>query len=139
MSPDGRFVGYDVIEGQQRIVVAHRLGSERSHWQLSGEGGEVPRWSRDGSQVFFLDGTRLMSVPVTIDGDALRPGRPREIASGDFLARGFGGAFGTANYDVMPDGQSFILIRPERDHGLDTDHAMLVLNFDSSKPLATSN
>ncbi len=138
VSPEGRFVAFDVIEGQRRIVVAQRLGGQRSRWQLSSEGGELPRWSRDGSQVFFLDGTRLMSAPVTIEGDVLRPGRTREIANGGFLVRGFGGAFGVANYDVMPDGQTFILVRSEQQADLDDDRVMLVLNFDPSQPLVAT-
>jgi hypothetical protein len=47
-------------------------------WQVSEAGGIQPKWSADGSRLYFLTAGRLMTVSVTLQ-PTLRLGPPREL------------------------------------------------------------
>ena len=68
-------------------------------------------WSRDRAELFYRNGARMMSVPLTTDGD-LRPGRPEVLFEGRYSYGYLDWAF---NYDVSPDGQSFYMVRESED------------------------
>ncbi len=87
-------------------------------------------WSRDGSALFYRVGDALMSVPVT--EDSVNPfGRPEELFSGSFRLD----QTGHAGYDVMPDGQSFIM--SEEIYGESLTEIRIILNwFDELERLA---
>ncbi len=62
-SPAGRWLAYESEEGDQPeiyVVSFPELGNKR---QVSTEGGRAPRWSPDGSELFFWtrDGTLMVS------------------------------------------------------------------------------
>src|SRR5215472_11852120 len=64
-SPDGKWVAYASNEAGPWQVYVSPFPSANSKWQVSTEGGEEPRWRRDGKELFYLSGGRkLMAVPV---------------------------------------------------------------------------
>ena len=66
-----------------------------------------PVWSSDSRELFYRESDRLMTVFIG-DGANFVAGRPEFFCAGyDF---GFGG---TANFDVTPDGQRFVMIQTE--------------------------
>jgi hypothetical protein len=72
--------------------------------QISTGGGEEPRWSKDGKQIFYRNGSRWMVVPVDLSG-AINIGRPTLHFEGPFLN------VGGYSYDVMPDGKRFVVLK----------------------------
>jgi Tol biopolymer transport system component len=107
-SPDGHWLAYASDEsGRAEIYVesAARRGQKR---QISIEGGAEPLWSRDGRELFFRAGDRMMSVPVE-RGSTLAFGRPQQVFEGRFDRI----EWGERNYDVSPDGQRFLMVRSE--------------------------
>ena len=68
----------------------------------SGGGGRV-RWSSDGKELFYEGQGGLWVVEVELDQE-IRPGIPEQL----FAWRG-GGA--QTFWDVMPGGESFVIIR----------------------------
>ena len=68
LSPDGRFLAYVSNETGRSEVYVVRLPGASAKWPISNAGGTLPRWRRDGRELFFIgpDG-RLMSVPTTAD------------------------------------------------------------------------
>ena len=73
---------------------------------MSTGGGYLPRWSRDGRELFFVDDRRdLMAVSVTLT-PAFSAGTPHRLFSSD--------PFGMPRwaYDVAPDGKRFLMSRP---------------------------
>ena len=64
--------------------------------QLSTKGGEEPRWSKDGRQLYFRKSSRLYMVDMTAS-DA----EPRLLFETD---RRFG------DFDIAPDGQRFLMV-----------------------------
>jgi serine/threonine-protein kinase len=108
-SPDGRWLAYASDESGRFEVYVKPFPGPGPRIQLSDSGGGQPVWSRDGSQLFYRNSTALMAIQLarTADG-SLRVGGRRRLFDGDFL----GGADAeTAQYDVSPDGRSFLIAR----------------------------
>ena len=74
-------------------------------WQVSFAGGDLPRWSGDGTRLSFLqDDTLMMEVEVTLGETPLLsdPRQAMTAASGRLgLEHG---------YDIAPDGESFVTV-----------------------------
>jgi dipeptidyl aminopeptidase/acylaminoacyl peptidase len=103
-SPDGRRVAYQSNElGRSEIFVVDYPGPG-GKWQVSVNGGALPRWSRDGRELFFANGSSLM--PVDVDaGPAFQAGTPRALVERPHQI---------FEYDVAPDGR-FLMLRPAAD------------------------
>jgi serine/threonine-protein kinase len=111
-SPDGRWLAY-VSGGGANLQVfvqaapsAGAASAPGARWQVSVDGGRLPRWSRDGRELFYNWQGKLMSAPIE-KGPAFRAGTPRAL----FEARGYGLGAGGGDYDVSPDGKRFLFIK----------------------------
>jgi serine/threonine-protein kinase len=107
-SPDGRWVAYFGSEsGGEEVHVRPYTGRGGSH-PISNRGGRFPRWSRDGSEIFFLSSQGLWSAVVrttpTFASDA-----PREL----FPLPGEIRVGVSQFYDISPDGQRFVMIQKD--------------------------
>jgi eukaryotic-like serine/threonine-protein kinase len=62
-SPDGRFLAYTSDQQGQSEVFVGTVPASGAVWQVSTNGGSMPRWRRDGRELFYraVDGT-LMAV-----------------------------------------------------------------------------
>src|SRR5262249_43375882 len=66
-SPNGRWIAYNSLEsGRSQLFVRNAPGSglPAGKWQVSIAGGQMPQWRRDGKELFFDGGNKLMAVPV---------------------------------------------------------------------------
>ncbi len=106
LSPDGRWIAYESDESGQPEVYVRRVAGD-SKQRLSPDGGDRPRWSRDGRRIAYRSGRRLMTVTVKA-GTLFAAETPRLLAEGDFAQ----GGFATPNYDIRGDGQILTMIRP---------------------------
>jgi len=98
-SPDGRTVAYVSDEtGGREIYVRPFPGPGRAS-RVSTSGGGYPVWSRDGKELYFIEGDKLMAVPVS-SSPSFEAGSPAVL----FKIPGDMGGF-----DVSPDGQRFIV------------------------------
>ena len=110
LSPNGRWMAYQSNEsGQTEIYVRPFPNVEDGRWQVSNASGIYPLWSRDGRELFYLEGPaaapRLMVVPVQTDPTFV-PENPQELFEWPYSTRGDG-----RTYDVSPDGQRFLAVR----------------------------
>ena len=106
LSPDGRWLAYQSDEsGRFEVYVRPYPAVDRARVQVSTRGGSSARWSVDGRELFFFDGTNLVAVPVS-GTTSLTLGRPTTL----FDASSFGDRLGPL-YDVAPDGR-FLFLRP---------------------------
>ena len=68
LSPDGRWMAYaSNVSGRCEVYVQPFPGPEGSRYQVSLAGGQSPRWSRDGRELFFVTDARprrLLAVDV---------------------------------------------------------------------------
>ncbi|MBK5256772.1 MAG: hypothetical protein JJE39_12125 [Vicinamibacteria bacterium] len=99
------------VSSRREIYVAPFPGPGPIH-QISIEGGAEPLWSRDGRELFFLQGARLMSVRVTPD-TAFSAGAPKVVHEGRFVRE----TTGATGWSITPDDSRFLRIQrvdPER-------------------------
>ena len=106
VSPDGRWLAYQSDESSRPEIYVRDLGATGARWQVSNGGGEEPRWSRDGRDLFYRDDTRLMAVPVETRG-RFEAGTAKVLVEGIFNLRSDTGI----SYDVEPDGRRFLMVR----------------------------
>jgi dipeptidyl aminopeptidase/acylaminoacyl peptidase len=101
-SPDGEWLAYVSDETGAPQVYLRRVDGRGAPVQVSNAGGEVPRWRRDGRELYYRapDGP-VMAVGVTLGSTAVLS-RPRvAVASPPFsrLVR---------SIEATPDGQTFM-------------------------------
>lgn len=71
--------------------------------------GALPRWSRDGRELFFVELGTLVAVPIVgNNGGVLLLGEPRRLFSTEPFIQGAN----APSFDVMPDGQRFVFTHP---------------------------
>jgi hypothetical protein len=103
ISPDGRWLAYLSNEsGVQEVYVQEfRKGGQR--WPVSSAGGSEPVWARDSERLYFREGSKLLAVGARppFAGAVELFDAPWALLSGD-----------RPEYDVSPDGERFVMIRP---------------------------
>jgi Tol biopolymer transport system component/predicted Ser/Thr protein kinase len=108
-SPDGHWIAYQSNESGEFEVYVTPFPGSAGKIRISKDGGEQPRWSRDGKELFYRNGRKMMAVKVELM-PAFRAGDPTMLFEGDFDKPG-----GVIQYDVSPDGLRFLMIKgPER-------------------------
>jgi eukaryotic-like serine/threonine-protein kinase len=118
-SPDGRWIAYqsnDSATGQDVYIQSFPDGRRR--YPVSAGGGAVPRWSKDGKELFYVaPDLTLMAVTLKPVGSDLEFGKPVRL----FQSRAFQG---NREYDVSTDGR-FLLNDPFNER-TDTSIAVIV-------------
>ena len=79
---------------------------------MSPNGGREPVWSRNGREIFYLEGDKLMAVAVA-DEQRLRVAPPELLFERAYAGRG---GQQPPSYDVAADGR-FVTIRREQSGG----------------------
>jgi dipeptidyl aminopeptidase/acylaminoacyl peptidase len=106
VSPDGKWLAYVSNASGREEVYIRPLDGTGARVAASNGGGGEPLWSPDGKRLYYRVGTRLMAAQV-VTTPAL------SITARDVL---FEGPYITdpwhPNYDVAPDGQSFVMLKP---------------------------
>lgn len=89
-------------------VYVQPLATPGAKRQVSVEGGWYPVWRRDGKELFYLQRDSLMVASVTL-GAQFEADRPQLLFKGPYWLNA-----DVRNYDVAPDGQSFVMVKKER-------------------------
>ena len=105
-SPDGLHVAYESNESGQPEVYVRRFPTGGGPWQVSTQGGRLPRWRGDGRELFFVEGDSVIAVEVAT-APAFSIGERKRL----FDCRLCFAVFGH-QYDVSADGRRFILSEP---------------------------
>ena len=108
-SPNDRWVAYRSPESGRNEVFVQGFNLDpsqpRGKWQVSTEGGELPRWRGDGKELFFHFTDSFFAVDVTTDGPAFTAGIPKRLF--DIPAVSASSTHG--EYVVTRDGQRFLV------------------------------
>ena len=99
-SPDGRWIAYTSSDSGRSDVFVSAYPGPGATVQVSSEGGTMPRWRRDGPELFYRNGGKMMAVKVET--------RPTFSASRPELL--FEATYGNG-YDVAPDGKRFLMVK----------------------------
>jgi hypothetical protein len=108
LSPERRWMAYTSdISGQREVWVRAFPAADRETL-ISTVGGEQPRWSSDGKELFFEAGDgKLNVVAVNAQRDMFTASPPRPLFD-MYLAPTENGA--QFQYDVSADGNRFLLV-----------------------------
>jgi Tol biopolymer transport system component len=106
-SPDGRWLAYESDETGEREVYVTRYPGPAGSQLISVNGGREPRWSRDGRELFYNRGDRLVVVSVETTDSMLKTGPPTVLFEMPYTGLDRGGM----GYDVAPDGQRFVMLQ----------------------------
>jgi len=110
ISPDGRWLAYQSNEsGTDQIYVRPFPNVDDGRWQISMAGGFAPAWARSGRELFYATPAALMSVTVRSTGTTFAAENPTKVF--DTAAYLIGQS---RTYDVAPDGQRFLMIKPSQ-------------------------
>jgi Tol biopolymer transport system component len=107
ISPDGRWIAY--VSGrsnQNEICVSPFPNVDSGKWQISSGGGDEPRWSRDGRELFFRNKDAMM-VSVIETGPAFTAGIPHTLFRGTYYS-GYG-----QQWDISLDGKHFLMLKSQ--------------------------
>jgi serine/threonine-protein kinase len=124
-SPDGRWLAYLSNESGRPEIYVQPYPGPGGKWQISTDGGSEPVWNRDGRELFYRSGNKMMAVQVTTQ-PSFSAGKPTTLFEKEYAASQFP-ATGIA-YDVSADGQRFLMVK-ETDQNTAAAQINVVLNW----------
>jgi Tol biopolymer transport system component len=103
-SPDGRWISYTSDESGRQEIYVKPFPDTGARWRVSIDGGLIATWRGDGRELYFVEPrtNRLMVAALSFAEDGLRVDSVQPIAS-------INPAGPRSFYDVMPDGQRFLV------------------------------
>jgi serine/threonine-protein kinase len=103
ISPDGRWMAYASDEAGIFQIFVRAYPGPGGKWQISTEGGAGPRWSPDGTELFYRVQGELYAVTVEGDAGTFTSGRP-ELLFDDLNTAAL-----ASDYDVF-DSNRFLVV-----------------------------
>ncbi len=111
LSPDSHWMAFTSDQSGRREVYVRPFPPGEGEWPISLAGGQEPRWSGDGKELFFeaADG-KMMAVPVKKAVPGAKPffevGAPVALFDARMVHDGIDTLF---QYDVTADGKRFLI------------------------------
>jgi Tol biopolymer transport system component len=115
-SPNGRWVAYRSTESGESEVYVQGFNLDpsqpRGKWQISTAGGELPRWRRDGKELYYHSGTQYFAVDVKTDGPSFQAGVPKLLFEVNAVKSTGSGSTGLGGspFAVSSDGKRFLVL-----------------------------
>ncbi len=100
-APNGRWLAYT----SHFDVYVEPFPGPGGKWQISTGGGQEPVWARNGRELFYRNGDRMMAVEVST-GSSFTAGKPRLLFEGQYVS-----VSSYVSYDVTPDGRRFLMLK----------------------------
>ena len=107
-SPDGRWLAYISNESGRYEVYVQPYPGPGGKWQISTEGGTEPVWNPNGRELFYRSGNNKMMAVEIATQPGFVAGTPRMLFEGQYAPA----PLTFPNYDVSPDGQRFLMLKP---------------------------
>jgi eukaryotic-like serine/threonine-protein kinase len=112
ISPDGLRVAYVSNESGRNEIFVRPLSGSGQKWQLSTDGGEQPVWAHSGRELFYINGSKMLAVPMTtahFSPETFVAGVPQVLFDQFYKA----GNAPWPSFSVSLDDQRFLMIRQE--------------------------
>jgi serine/threonine-protein kinase len=123
-SPDGRWLVYVSNESGRYEIYVQPYPGPGGKWQISTEGGTEPAWNPNGRELFYRSGNKMMAVDIATQ-PGFAAGTPRMLFEGQYQPS----PVVVANYDVSPDGQRFLMLKPSEQAQAAPTQINVVLNW----------
>jgi len=104
VSPDRHWIAYTTLESGSREIYVQNFPPTGGKWQISTKGGRQPAWRRDGRELFYMEGEKLMAVDIVARTNRFEASVPKPLFSAPIptILRNV--------YVVSPDGQKFLFV-----------------------------
>jgi serine/threonine-protein kinase len=106
-SPDGRWLAYVSDESGRSEIYVQPYPGPGGKWQISTEGGTEPVWNPNGRELFYRSGNKMIAMEIT-SRPTFSVGKPTVLFEGQYVPT----PATAPNYDVSPDGQRFLMLKP---------------------------
>jgi Tol biopolymer transport system component len=125
-SPDGHWVAYTSNEsGQSEIyVIPFPPAPNGARWLVSRGGGVMPRWRRDGKELFYISPDWKMIAVDVSTSPTFQSGTPHPLFDTQMIDTGIRN--GPMSWDIAPDGNRFLIIT---DKSQETSSLNVILNW----------
>jgi serine/threonine-protein kinase len=106
VSPDSRWLAYVSNESGREEVYVRPLTAGGGRVPVSAGGGGEPLWAPDGRHIYYRAADKVMEATL-ITSPSLGISARRALFAGAYASDIY-----HADYDVAPDGASFVMVRP---------------------------
>jgi len=110
VSPDGKWIAYIGWETGKPEIYIQNFPPRGGKWQISTAGGYRPKWRADGRELFYREGSKMMSVDVKTNAGRLEAGNPKLLFDAPRSRRDM-------VFDVSADGQKLLLLVSNEETG----------------------
>jgi eukaryotic-like serine/threonine-protein kinase len=123
-SPDGHYIAYVSFESGRAEIYVRPYPGPGGKSQISTEGGTEPVWNPKGRELFYRSANKMMAVEITTK-PTFSAGNPKMLFEGAYVPtpRSF------QDYDVSPDGQRFLMLKPSDAAEAASTQINVVLNW----------
>src|SRR3984957_7717539 len=104
LSPNSEWIAYDSHETGRDEIFVQTFPKPGGKWQVSTSGGERPVWSRDGTELYFVDQDGAMNAVSVKSG----PAGGFQSSSPQVLFNPHAAGYRTDTFDVAKDGRFLI-------------------------------
>ena len=108
VSPDGRWVAYSADATGRNEIWVRPLAGDGAAVRVSPNGGGEPVWSKNSRELYYLEGNKVMAVPVTMTQE-FNFGAPVTLFTAETLVN----SQQPPSYDVTADGRFVTLAAEE--------------------------
>jgi eukaryotic-like serine/threonine-protein kinase len=123
-SPDGRWLAYASDESGRYEIYVNAYPGPGGKYQISTEGGTEPLWNRNGRELFYRSGDKMMAVDITTQ-PSFSAGKATVLFQSQYQTN----PTMNANYDVSSDGQRFLMLKPASAQEAAPTQINIVLNW----------
>jgi eukaryotic-like serine/threonine-protein kinase len=103
-SLDGNWVAYASDESGRNEIYMQPYPGPGGKWQISTVGGREPLWNRNGRELFYRNGNKMMAAEVALK-PSFSPGTPKML---------FEGPYQSLPGISTPDGQRFLMLKADQ-------------------------
>ena len=100
-------MAYQSGESGRNELYVRPFPAGEGRWQISNNGGWSPEWSRTKQELYYREGSKMMAVTYSAEGDSFRADPPRVLFDGEYLSVFAGGPA----YSLHPDGKRFVMMK----------------------------
>jgi eukaryotic-like serine/threonine-protein kinase len=123
-SPDGHWLVYTSDESGRSEIYMQPYPGPGGKRQISSEGGTEPAWNSTGRELFYRNGDKMMAVDIATQ-PRFTAGKPHLLFEGHYEPT----PGSNPNYDVTPDGQRFLMLKPSDTSEATPTQINLILNW----------
>lgn len=107
ISPNGRWVAYTSNQSGRSEVYVQSFPPSEGKWQVSADGGMEPTWRKDGKELYYISGDKLIAMDVKTDAPVFAPGVARPLFAVHLEA-----TTRRSRYEAAANGRHFLVNLP---------------------------